>query len=87
MRPPPMAVPAALLSVLFLTACAGAPAVPQVQLIRPTIPAALLTCLPEPAPPPPQADDAALARYILSLADAGADCRDRLDRVRGLVGE
>ncbi|MFV3077420.1 hypothetical protein [Niveispirillum fermenti] len=26
-----------------------------------------------------------MARYILALADAGADCRDRLDRVAGLM--
>lgn len=73
--------------LLCLTACAGGPAppVPAIRLEPVTVPPALLACRPEPPPPPAPADDRAVARYILALADAGADCRDRLDRVAGLT--
>lgn len=75
----------AMLSALFLTACGSGPAhLPRVEVQRQTVPVALLSCQPQP-PPPPMVDDRALALYILALADAGDDCRDRLSRVRGLV--
>ncbi len=80
----PTAVPAALLSLLCLTGCAGGPpAAPRVEVVRMTVPAALLSCQPAPVPPA-MADDRDLARYILALSDAGDDCRDRLSRVREL---
>ncbi len=78
-------VPAALLSLLCLTGCAAGPEpAPRVEVVRIAVPAALLSCQPAPVPPT-MADDRDLARYILALADAGEDCRDRLARVRGLV--
>lgn len=62
--------------VLLLMGCATLP--PPV-----VVPASMLRC--SPAPPVPAADDgdAALARFILDLAEAGEDCRTRLR----LVGE
>lgn len=75
----------ALLSGLCLTACgSGPPPAPRVEIQRLTVPPALLSCQPPPTPPA-MADDRQLALYILALADAGDDCRDRLARVRGLV--
>ena len=45
------------------------------------VPASLLSCAPEPAVPA-SPDDTALARLIIDLAEAGADCRARLAAVR-----
>lgn len=72
----------ALPCVWCLTGCAG-PAAPV--LVRPEVPAALLECQPQPAPPSPLRDDADLAYFIVDLAAAGADCRAKLGRVRELV--
>jgi hypothetical protein len=80
-----MLAPIALLSVLSLTGCGGAPPpLPKVEVHRITVPSSLLSCQPHP-PPPALTDDRDLARYILALADAGDDCRDRLGRVRALI--
>lgn len=75
----------AMLSALCLTACgSGPPPLPRVEVQRLTVPAMLLSCQPQPVPPM-TADDRQLALYILALADAGDDCRDRLARVKALV--
>lgn len=85
MHPKHMLAPIAMLSALCLTACGSGPApLPRVEVQRLTVPPALLSCQPQPDPPT-MVDDRALALYILALADAGDDCRDRLGRVRGLV--
>ena len=70
------ATPALLLPLcgLLWTGCAPAP--PPV-----VVPASLLSCAPEPAVPQ-SPDDTALARLIVDLAEAGADCRARLAAVR-----
>ncbi len=75
--------PIALLSALLLTACGGAP--PEPVVVRPTVPASLLVCHPEPPPPPQNADDVALGDYLVALADAGEDCRRNLSEVGKLV--
>jgi hypothetical protein len=46
----------------------------------------LLTCLPQPVPGA-IASDADVANYILDLADAGADCRERLAAVKQALGQ
>jgi hypothetical protein len=76
----------ALLSVLSLTGCGSAPQVlPKVEMHRIAVPDGLLSCQPQPPPPLALTDDRELAIYILALADAGDDCRDRLGRVRALI--
>lgn len=71
----------ALLCVPLWTACAS-PGPPV--LVRPEVPASLLTC--QPAPDPPDTgDDTALALWLVELAAAGDDCRGRLLRVKELL--
>lgn len=76
----------ALLSALLLASCASAPPSKIVDRTLP-LPAALLTCAPEPAVPGPDADDRAAALFLIALADAGADCRGKLGEVRALQRE
>lgn len=78
--PPPSRAPAriALLCALLSTGCAPAPPAALV------VPPSLLTCAPEPTAPEAP-DDPALARWILDLAEAGADCRSRLNAIRMVV--
>lgn len=52
--------------------------------MRQAIPPALLECAARPAIPA-EATDGNAARLLLSLDDAGEDCRARLRAVRGLV--
>ena len=81
MRPSPWLAFAALPWLPLLTACA-----PQGgAMVRPEVPASLLECLPQPAPPAVLRDDVDIAYFILDLAAAGADCRAKLERVRSLV--
>jgi hypothetical protein len=55
---------------------------PQIQVVRTTVPPALLQCRDEPAPPKRPATKGQAARYVLDLADAGRDCRSKLGAVR-----
>jgi len=82
LSPPPVRL--RLLLLLPLAACA-APSPPVVRTERLEVPASLLACLPQPEPPGAGADDSALARWILDLAEAGEDCRGRLARVAEVV--
>lgn len=79
MRPPPLPALLCLLSVTLSPACAPSPA-----LVRPAVPASLLACQPQPAPPDGP-DDSALALWILDLAAAGEDCRARLHNLKELL--
>jgi hypothetical protein len=58
--------------------------VPVPVVLRPDLPPPLLECSPEPAQPR-LLSDADLAHYLLDLAAAGQDCREKLDEVRELV--
>lgn len=70
----------ALIALPFALCCAACAATPAPLVVPPS----LLRC--QPAPMPPEApDDPALARWILDLAEAGADCRSRLSAVREIV--
>lgn len=70
---------------LLLSAC-SAPSKPtlitRVQVEKLQIPPALLACLPDPEIPDSVMNDRALADYVVSLWQAGDDCRDKLARVR-----
>ena len=80
MRPRLWPVLPLLLSALPLTACGTKP-LPTVTL---PVPATLLQCSPEPAAPADPMTDAGLAGFIVDLADAGQDCRGKLQAVKGL---
>ena len=69
-----------LLSAMLFQGCGASPPV----LVRQVIPPSLLSCQPQPAPPD-EADDTALALWIVDLAAAGDDCRGRLGRVKELL--
>ena len=63
----------------LLTACGTDPVV-----VKPAIPAALLTCRDRP-PPPVNPTNAQVADFILDLAAYGDECHDRLGRVKELL--
>ena len=84
---PPRRLPRALLLLPLCAplACCSPP--PEPVVVRPPVPASLLTCAPAPKPPAlniPRWDEA-LANYLLDLGAAGADCRAHLHAVAGLV--
>lgn len=68
--------PRLLLSALPLMGCA-----PTQQLV----PASLLVCEARPAVPDEEADDVAVAEYIVALDTRGEDCAGRLARVREVL--
>ena len=76
---------ALVLIPLLLSAC-SAPSRPTVitrlQVEKVPLPPALLACLPDPEIPDTAMGDRALADYLVSLWQAGDDCRDRLARVK-----
>lgn len=71
---------------MLLTGCGSSSerVVTRIEYVRQAVPAALLTCAPDPAVP-----DAAMqgqaALYLTELWEAGEDCRRKLAQVRGLV--
>lgn len=81
--PPPVAC--LLLCAPLLTGCGSNPTV--VEAPRLAVPASLLSCTDQPAPPAPGTDDAALAHWILDLAAAGDDCRGKLGAVAKVLHE
>lgn len=73
-----------LCSVMLLTGCAADPIV-TVQYVKQDIPASLLVCDGAPDVPGARATQRDVARFVVRLNDAGQDCRQKLDAVRGLV--
>ena len=80
-RLPRLLAPALLPCLLCLGACAPRLA----PVARLPILDSLLTCQAQPPPPAALATDADLTDWVQDLADAGADCRFRLEAVRGVV--
>lgn len=54
-------------------------------MVRQVVPAPLLACQAAPPPPPPTADDQSLALWVVDMAAAGEDCRNRLRHVKELL--
>lgn len=73
-----------LLCALPLAGC-GAPQIPATRVERVAPPEGLLSCRPEPEIPLQVSSDADLAVLLIDLAEAGADCRSKLDQVRSFV--
>ncbi len=69
---------------ICLTACAQPRLETRLQIERVTVPAELLACEPQPEPPAGIYTQAAVATFIVDLADAGQDCRERLARIAAL---
>lgn len=63
-------------------------ALPDLRIVQPSVPAHLLTCEDEPPDPSdrPNLTQRDVARYVVQVRAAGADCRARLGEVRGLLG-
>jgi hypothetical protein len=74
-----------LLSCVLLARCA--PPAPEPVVVRPEVPASLLTCAAAPVPPDLNVPrwDQVLAGYLLDLGAAGDDCRAKLSAVGKLV--
>jgi len=70
-----------------LSACAAAPPSTEIRVERPAIPPALLACAPSPPVPDPPVTRRDLARWIVDLHAAGADCRDTLAAVARLLAD
>ena len=74
----------ALAPLLLSTGCAGSKppqVITRLQVEKVEIPPALLACLPDPEIPDNVMGDAELADYLLSLWQAGDDCRAKLAAV------
>lgn len=86
-RLPRNPAPWILLSCVLLSGCGTdpPPMVTEVKYIRQQVPAQLLDCAAQPVPPR-VASQRDVALYLLDLAEAGEDCRSKLDAVRGVVG-
>ena len=82
MRSTHQLAPAALLSVLLYAACSS----PPVVALQPkeSLPPAMWQCQPEP-PRPSLGTDADLAGWIVDLAYAGRDCRQKLAGAKAVV--
>lgn len=61
---------------LFLTGCGK-----QIVVERVPVPGKWLTCAAQPAPPAENSDKA-VAAFIVSLLEAGQDCRDTVAAIR-----
>jgi uncharacterized lipoprotein YajG len=72
--------------VVLLTACAS-PETTQIKIVKATVPGDLLTCPTAPVAPGEGATQRAVAGYLLDLFAAHAECRQKLDLVRGLVAD
>jgi len=70
-----------LLLMLLLAGCAATPPVTRIVTISPEIPAPLLECAPAPDVPP-ATSQAAVARYIVALWQAGQDCRAHVAAIK-----
>ncbi len=81
----------ALLGLALLSGCASAPPPPivetRIQVERITIPPALLTCLPAPAPPAGAALQSAVADWIARFWIADASCRSDLTEIAALQAQ
>lgn len=71
---------------MLLTACGSTKTelLVETKLVKPTIPAQLLVC-PDQPPVPEVKTQKDVAGFLLDVAEAGADCREKLARVRDLV--
>ena len=69
-----------MLSMLCLTACATT----HEAVSHEPLPASLLTCRDQPEPPA-SGQDTDLPLWIVDLADAGADCRSKLNHLVQIV--
>lgn len=79
-----------ILVVLALAACSTAKTPEPVAKIverKIEVPPSLLTCLPEPKATQVWRTQRDVALYLISLAEAGEDCRTRLDAVARILAE
>ncbi|MEM9725128.1 MAG: hypothetical protein AAF909_06680 [Pseudomonadota bacterium] len=60
---------------------------PRLELVRPEVPAALLSCPDRPAPPGETAAQREAALYVIALAEAHGLCRERLHAVARLLAQ
>lgn len=73
-----------LCCVILLTACTGVPQT-QVQVIKPEIPASLLSCEPAPAYPDQNASQRDVSIWVTRLWYAHADCQSKLHSIKSSI--
>ena len=78
------AIPVFILVVAITILGGCAKPSPAITVAGPSVPDQLLTCRDEPTPPA-TGTQRAVALYVIDLADAGDDCRQKLAGVRGIV--
>ncbi|WP_114945887.1 Rz1-like lysis system protein LysC [Microvirga calopogonii] len=69
----------------FLSGCATTAPAPKVVTRQIDVPASLLECMPEPVAWETWRTQRDVGLYLVKLAEAGHDCRDRLDAVRRVL--
>lgn len=72
-----------LFSAILLSSCGTVKTI----FTRPSIPEYLRTCAEEPNPPANVTTQSQVSVYILDLANAGADCRSKLESINRLFPE
>ncbi len=73
------------LPILFV-GCAAEPPVTRIVTVTPQIPAPLLHCAPAPAVPVTNSQ-AVVAQYIVSLWQAGQDCRAHVNAIKAALAK
>jgi len=79
---------AMILCLLMLAACQTAPkqvVIPKIVERKIEVPARLLKCLPEPVARQAWTNQREVALYMIRLAEAGQDCRLKLEAVSKLL--
>lgn len=80
---------AVVIAALLLAGCTANRPEPVVEIVerRVEVPPSLLSCMPEPKAKEVWRTQRDVALYLVKLAEAGEDCRAKLDAVKGLVSQ
>lgn len=77
---------AVIIAVLALAGCATTErVVPRIETRTVEVPPSLLRCMPEPQARAAWASQRDVALFLIKLAEAGEDCRLRLEAIRKLL--
>ena len=79
-------LPLCLLPLLLPAGCAPQPPVTRIVTVTPQLAPSLLSCAPAPAVPN-AATQAVVAQYIVSLWQAGQDCRAHVRAIKAALAD
>lgn len=77
---------AIVVAVLALAGCGGAPPPTRIVTVTPDVPVSLLDCAAAPEVPE-TSSQAVVAEYIVSLWEAGQDCRAHVGAIRAALAK